>query len=231
MLGDFLEISLATRDILGSLDFYRKLGFVEAPVRETWQHPYTVVTDGRLYIGLHARDAVSPALSFALPELRSHLPKLEALGLEFAFCNIELHRFNEVGFLDPDGGMVALLEARTYSPVHASQVQPSLCGYFLEYRLPARDPTATLSFWESLGLITTPAEDGQPAQVTWGGINIALEKPALRARPALVFANADLKEAEALLEMRGLPIQNDTRGLHILSPEGLTLLLTPETER
>ena len=61
MLGDFLEISLATRDILGSLDFYRKLGFVEAPVRETWQHPYTVVTDGRLYIGLHARDAVSPA--------------------------------------------------------------------------------------------------------------------------------------------------------------------------
>jgi catechol 2,3-dioxygenase-like lactoylglutathione lyase family enzyme len=228
MLGDFLEISLSSRDILASLDFYRKLGFVEASVRETWKHPYTVVTDGRLYIGLHAREAVSPALSFALPELRGHLPALEALGIEFAYCNIELHRFNEVGFLDPDGGMVALLEARTYSPLHHSQVQPSLCGYFLEYRLPVRDPAATLAFWESLGLIATPAEDGQPAQVSWGGINITLETMAPRAKPALVFANTDLKEAEALLEMRGLPIQNDAQGLRVTTPEGLSLLLQPE---
>jgi hypothetical protein len=171
---------------------------------------------------------VSPALSFALPELRGHLPALEALGIEFAYCNIELHRFNEVGFLDPDGGMVALLEARTYSPLHHSQVQSSLCGYFLEYRLPARDPAATLAFWESLGLIATPAGDGQPAQVSWGGINITLEAMAPRAKPALVFANTDLKEAEALLEMRGLPIQDDTRGLRVTTPEGFTLLLQPE---
>src|SRR5882724_7201887 len=151
MLGDFLEISLTTSDMLASLDFYQKLGFMEAPVRDTWKHPYTVVTDGRLYLGLHARDAPSPALSFALPELRRHLPELEALGIEFEFCNIELHRFNEVGFLDPDGGLVALLEARTYSPVHPSQVKDTLCGYFLEYRLPVRDVAATLAFWESLG--------------------------------------------------------------------------------
>jgi hypothetical protein len=230
MLGDFLEISLSSRDILVSLDFYRKLGFVEAPVREAWQHPYTVVTDGRLYIGLHAREPMPPALSFALPELRKQLPKLEQLGIEFAYCNIELHRFNEVGFPDPDGGMVALLEARTYSPVHASQVQATLCGYFLEYRLAVRDPVVTLAFWESLGLIATPAEDGQPAQVTWGGINITLEAYGPKAKPALVFGNPDLKETEALLEMRGLPIQNDIRGLSVTTPEGLTLLLQAEAD-
>jgi len=226
MLGDFLEFSLATPDILASMEFYRKLGFVEAPARETWPHPYTVVTDGRLYLGLHKRELTSPALSFALPELRRQLPDLESLGLEFEFCNIELHRFNEVGFLDPDGGLVALLEARTYSPVHA-EVE-TLCGYFLEYRLPARDPAATLAFWERLGLITTPAQDGQPAQVCWGGINITLEGFVPRARPALVFANRDLEEAAALCEMRGLPIQKDLHGLRVTTPEGLSLLLQPE---
>jgi len=226
MLGDFLEISLATRDILASLEFYRKLGFAEAPARDAWRHPYTVVTDGCLYIGLHQRELASPALSFSLPELRQQLPKLEDLGLEFEFCNIELHRFNEVGLRDPDGGLVALLEARTYSPVH-SEVQ-TLCGYFLEYRLPVRDPAATLAFWEKLGLIATPAEDGRPAQVSWGGINITLDDSGPRARPALVFANRDLDMTQALCEMRGLPMQHDTRGLHLTTPEGLTLSLQPE---
>jgi catechol 2,3-dioxygenase-like lactoylglutathione lyase family enzyme len=225
MLGDFLEISLSCPDILASLDFYRKLGFVEAPAREAWKHPYTVVTDGRLYIGLHARESMPPALSFALPELRSHLPALEALGLEFTYCNIELHRFNEAGFPDPDGGMVALLEARTYSPMH-TEVQ-TLCGYFLEYRLPVRDEEATLRFWDSLGLMADRDERGR-ARISWGGINIALEPLRGRARPALVFANSDLDVAATLCEMRGLPMQNDARGLHLTTPEGLTLSLQPE---
>ena len=226
MLGDFLEFSLAAGDMLESLDFYKKLGFAEASARDAWRHPYTVMTDGRVYLGLHKREAPSPALSFALPELRSHLPKLEALGIEFEFCNIELHRFNEVGFLDPDGGLVALLEARTYSPLHAEQ--QTLCGYFLEYRLPVRDEDATLKFWDALGLMADRDETGQ-ARVSWGGINIVLEPRGPRARPALVFVNGNLAETEALLEMRGLPIQKDTQGLRLITPEGLNLLLTAET--
>ncbi|HEY1992635.1 MAG TPA: hypothetical protein VGH71_09260 [Gammaproteobacteria bacterium] len=224
MLGDFLEFSLATRDMLESLEFYKRLGFVEASARDAWRHPYTVMSDGRVYLGLHKREALSPALSFALPELRSHLPKLEALGIEFEFRNIELHRFNEVGFLDPDGGLVALLEARTCSPLHA-ELQ-TLCGYFLEYRLPVRDTDATLKFWDALGLMTEKDDAGQ-ARISWGGINMVLEPKG--RRPALVFANGNLEETEALLEMRGLPIQKDARGLRLTTPEGLNLLLTAET--
>lgn len=227
MLGDFLEFSLATGDMLESLEFYKKLGFVEASARDAWRHPYTVMTDGRVYLGLHKREALSPALSFVLPELRSHLPELEALELEFEFCNIELHRFNEVGFLDPDGGLVALLEARTYSPLHA-ELQ-TLCGYFLEYRLPVRDEDATLKFWDSLGLMADRDETGQ-ARISWGGINIALEPRAGRAHPALVFANANLDETKALLEMRGLTAQNDTQGLRLTTSEGVNLLLTAESD-
>lgn len=229
MLGEFLEVALATPDILASVEFYKKLGFCEAPVGEARRHPYTVMTDGRLYIGLHRRDAASPALSFVLPELSRRLPDFEALGIAFEFCNIELDQFNELGFADPDGRLVTLVEARTYSPVHAAHVPPSLCGYFLEYRLPARDPAESARFWESLGLIVAPAEDGGYAQASWGGINLALQPAGRAARPALVFENGKLDETAALIEMRGLPIRQEARGLSVPTPEGIELLLRPES--
>lgn len=53
MLGRFLEISVRTPVIQQSLEFYQALGFEQALVSETWPYPYAVVTDGRLFIGLH----------------------------------------------------------------------------------------------------------------------------------------------------------------------------------
>ena len=69
-LGRFLEISIGTPVIRESLAFYESLGFVQAAVGETWSHPYAVVTDGQLFIGLHGRDVPSPSLTFVLPELQ-----------------------------------------------------------------------------------------------------------------------------------------------------------------
>jgi len=227
MLGDFLEISLSTRDILASVEFYRKLGFSEAPAGSSWKHPYTVMTDGRLYLGLHKRDAPSPALSFVLPELTRRMADFEALGIEFAVTNIELHHFNELGFLDPDGQMVTLLEARTYSPVHAAHLPATMCGYFLEYRLPVQNSAASGGFWEGLGFIVEPAEGGY-TQASWAGINLGLVQSQQRRGPELVFAHPALDEIEPLLEMRGFTIQNDPDGLRLPTPEGITLLLRPE---
>ena len=55
-LGRFLEISLAATDVAASLAFYESLGFVQASVGEAWPHPYAVVTDGRLSLGLHGAE-------------------------------------------------------------------------------------------------------------------------------------------------------------------------------
>lgn len=228
MLGEFLEFSLTTADMLASMDFYRKLGFREASAGASWRHPYAVFGDGRIHIGLHQREPLAPALSFVLPELRKRLEAFEALGIEFAYSSIELHRFNHAGFEDPDGTLVTLLEARTFSPLHGSEAQVSLCGYFLEYRIPVYDPEASARFWETLGLIVTPAEDGGYPQASWGGINLGLQRAGRNARPTLAFVNPDLEETEALLEMRGLPLQKDKEGLRLTAPEGINLLLLPE---
>ena len=66
-LGRFLEVSLAATDVAESLAFYESLGFVQASVGETWPHPYAVVTDGRLSLGLHGLDFDSPLPTWVAP--------------------------------------------------------------------------------------------------------------------------------------------------------------------
>lgn len=232
MLGEFLEVSLSTPDILASVEFYHKLGFSPASTGETWKHPYAVMTDGRLYLGLHKYEFDSPALTFVLPELRRHLEGFEQLGIEFEFSKIGLDEFNEVGFLDPDGQMITLLEARTYSPVHAGHINPSLCGYFLEYRLGVRDRAASVRFWEALGFVMTGEQD-EPvpyAQASRNRINLGLLQARRSSEPALLFANSDLDLAAQLFEARGLDVKQTPEGLQLQAPEGTLLLLKPEDD-
>jgi len=69
VLGRFLEFSLATPDIQASLDFYSRVGFSQADVGEAWQHPYAVVTDGRICLGLHQQALPAPTMTFVKPDL------------------------------------------------------------------------------------------------------------------------------------------------------------------
>jgi len=66
---DSWSFSLSTPDIQASLDFYLGLGFTSAEVGDAWSHPYAVVTDGRICLGLH-QEAITCALAH-LRETRS----------------------------------------------------------------------------------------------------------------------------------------------------------------
>ena len=84
MFGRFLEISVYAPEIRDSLAFYESLGFVQAPVGVAFDHPYAVVTDGRLFLGLHGRAVIpSPALTFVMARLMHRMGRLEELGFEF----------------------------------------------------------------------------------------------------------------------------------------------------
>src|SRR5687767_5902516 len=116
MLGRFHEISIATNDIRASVEFYERLGFEHAATNDTWTHPYGVLTDGRLFVGLHEYSFPSPSITFVKPGIAQHAQQIAALGIELAFAKTAEDVFNEIGFTDPAGQMVTVLEARTYSP-------------------------------------------------------------------------------------------------------------------
>lgn len=234
MLGRFLEVSVHAPDILASLAFYERLGFTQASVGEAWSHPYAVVTDGRLAIGLHRYEFPSPSLTFVQPDLMRRLEALEALGIDLAFRKVGADVFNEAGFIDPDGQMIALLEARTFSPPQRAAHDASRLGWFEEFAMPVRDLAAAQAFWERLGFVAAE-QAGEPCPrvgLTSDSLDVGLWRTAQLGEPALVFLEADMPERIARLResgigfARGLPRMFDPARCALLeAPEGTRLLL------
>src|SRR5262245_14096742 len=129
-LGKFLEVSVAAEDIVASLAFYEELGFVQAQVGEAWAHPYAVVTDGRLCVGLHAASVTEPVLTWAAPGLAARVSDLAEMGLEFEHVRLDESALNEVVYRDPCGHLIRELEARTFSPPALAPGHESALGYF-----------------------------------------------------------------------------------------------------
>lgn len=233
MTGRFLEISVQSDDVLASLQFYESLGFCTV-AGETWPHPYAVITDGRLYLGLHQQSLPSPTLTFVQPELRAHAA---ALRSQFAveYERLGTDEFHEIGCRDPDGGPVRLLEARTFSPPPLAAGFASSCGYFMELSLLTRAPDAARHFWEQLGFV---ALDEEPAPfkrlpLTSAHLNIGLHGSRALRRPVLLFESQDMQERLASLRERGFTIGDEMpealdehcNGV-LTAPEGTRLLLT-----
>ncbi|HUO82270.1 MAG TPA: hypothetical protein VM616_05365 [Gammaproteobacteria bacterium] len=227
LLGRFLEISVQTGDIRESSEFYEALGFRHCAVGETWPHPYAVLSDGRLFLGLHEYAFPSPAITFARPGLARHLPELERRGVRFEFRKTGEEDFNEAGFLDPDGHMFALLEARTYSPPAFDGRDFSLLGAFGDYALPVRGLERSLTFWQRLD-VTPAAQEAAPwpiAILEAGDARIGLHETAGLSRPALRFTSCGRGAQRKVLIDRGFPVDDTPAGPALRSPEGLVLLV------
>jgi hypothetical protein len=234
MFSRFLEISVHAPEIRESLAFYESLGFVQAPVGETFNHPYAVVTDGRLFLGLHGRAIPSPALTFVMPRLMHGMEQLERLGIEFEDMQLGNEVFNRLSFRDPSGQAINVVEARTFSPPQFETQPATTCGYFTEYGLPAREQAAMRVFWEALGFV---AWDEQPepfarTAITSDHLNLALYRSRAFRQPVLTFEDADMRERLARLKERGWQLSDEmpdsldeSCNAILIAPEGTRLLL------
>jgi catechol 2,3-dioxygenase-like lactoylglutathione lyase family enzyme len=232
LLGRFLEFSLPTPDIQASLHFYGKLGFSEAQVGETWPHPYAVVTDGRICLGLHQQGVTEPQLTFVKPGLLKHLEDLEARAVEFEYRRLGNDVFNEVAWKDPDGQLLRLIEARTFSPSKRSSTETSQCGYFVEIALPSANLEARKSYWENLGFVGMDEPDDRLPHVTCTSdfIDIGLYGPGSLRRSTLRFEVEDLGTTLAALAVLGvLPAKDAVLGgphaALLIAPEGTPILM------
>jgi catechol 2,3-dioxygenase-like lactoylglutathione lyase family enzyme len=238
VLGRFLEFSIATPDIRSSLNFYARLGFSQAEVGETRTHPYAVLTDGRLCLGLHqpARDAAEfeSSLTFVKPGLLAHLGEFEKAGVALDFRRLGDDVFNEVGWRDPSGHLIRLIEARTFSPSKRRSLETSLCGYFLEIALPTADRDSAKDFWERLGFVAMDEPDAPLPHVscTSDTVEIGLYETAHLRVATLVFESDDVAATLVALEAAGVsaggPVPAPLRGspaAMLTAPEGTAILI------
>ena len=235
MLGRFLEQSIATPDIRASLDFYGRLGFWAAQVGEAWSHPYAVVTDGRICLGLHQSSTFESSLTFVKSGLLKLIDQLAPLAVEFEFRRLANDTFNEIGWPDPSGHLIRVVEARTFSPAARRGLNPSLCGYFTEIALPAPAPAPAKDHWERLGFVGLDEPDALLPHIscTSDSINVGLYDPALVRELTLMFEVEDFDALPTRLEAAGIargvgsPASLRTaRSVLLTAPEGTALLMS-----
>jgi len=144
--------------------------------------------------------------------------------------------FNEIAFADPFGQTVAVLEARTYSPVARSASETSLCGTFAEVSLPVSDLAAARSFWEPLGFVAPePPESSSPyLGLTSDHIDLSFHLAQVCDRPMLVFRDSGMRSRIARLSDLGLALRavpapaRRAAGSALLESPGAPLLLLEE---
>jgi hypothetical protein len=235
-LGRFLEISLAAADVAASLAFYESLGFVQASVGEAWPHPYAVVTDGRLSLGLHAADFESPLPTWAAPSLRERLATLANLDVTIDDARLDDVSMHQALLRDPSGQLLRLLEARTFSPPALAPAHSTALGYFEEFAIATTDLTAASAFWERLGFVAFEPvrEPFARAVAASRDLNVGLYAIDLPA-PVLVFSAAAMQQRIESLRDQGhrfaqrMPRELMAIGAAMLeAPEGTQLLLLKE---
>jgi catechol 2,3-dioxygenase-like lactoylglutathione lyase family enzyme len=234
VLGKFHEISVETADIAESVAFYERLGFGHCGTTDTWPHPYGVMTDGKLFLGLHQFKFPSPVITYVHPGVAQRAPVIEKLGIELAWKRIGDDSFNEFGFLDPSGHPVRVQEAPTHFSSNAEHGETSLCGDFAEYSIACADFDAMRSFWEPLGFVAL-GETEQPylrMSMTSDHLDLAVHRPRTLDQSMLVFASPDMGERIERIKAMGVePAEDPPRGLDprqsalLRAPEGTALLL------
>lgn len=234
LLGTFHETSFAVADVRAAVEFYERLGFTQASTSDAFSHPYGVLTDGRLYIGLHGRRGASPVLTFVRSGIAHSLGGFAAAGLELTHCHTGDEVFNQIGLTDPFGHALAVLEARTYSPVARAAHEVSLCGDFSEVSLPASDFSRAQEFWEPLGFVAAEhtAEPYEHLALTSDYLDVSFHPPRLCERAMLVFRDPEMPARLARLRELGLPLyalgaagSAPLRNALLPGPDGTPLML------
>ena len=233
MLKKYLEFSVYTPDILASLGFYKALGFAELDTNDVWTHRYAVVSDDDICIGLHDRVFDAPTLTFVQEDLARHARSMSDHGFNFSFLKIDEDVFNELGFVNRDGHMISMLEAKTFSPA-ADDLDDSLCGSWFELTLPVRDAMNAGLFWAPLApaLLQIREEPTTHIRFDAGGMALGISESIALTGPGLCFKCRDKEAVEMLLEQHGMNTEKfpgfEGAFRIIATPEGTKIYLFDE---
>jgi len=233
VIGSFLEFALTARPVGEAFQFCRAIGFQPVTVGDILDHPYAVVSDGDICIGLHEWDLEGPLLTFIRPDLKDYLRALRRRRIELEFSRLAPDEFNELGFRDPNGQLVTLLEARTFSPSSRSSHERSVCGRFLEFSLATDSTARSRDFWGALGLeALDEGEKPHPwIRLQGRGLTVGFhETPAFVS--GLTFeadglaARMDYMKAKGLEVRGGSPLRSSrAQSATLLAPGGSTIFL------
>lgn len=227
--GQFLEFSVPTPDIQDSLNFYCALGFCELSVGDVRDYHYGVITDGRIAIGLHADGLDEPALSFVNPDVATYLRRVVPAGEKLVFSRLGDEMFHEIGVRTPDGQLLVMMEARTFSRTHLSDLPAPVTGRCVEIILGCGDIADAVNYWTDAGCVTNIDALEEPltdrVEILAPGLRLGLRTTLPGGQMALRFAPDDLQQTLERLRQIGVPVRptGDACSCRVTAPEGTHL--------
>ncbi|MEO1036343.1 MAG: hypothetical protein AAFX44_12370 [Pseudomonadota bacterium] len=227
-MSRFLEFAVASEDILGSLAFYRQLGFTELPTSDGIARGYAVVSDGDICIGLHEPTDALPSVRLVQANVRRFVIDLATQNVEFNAVHIgeeELHRASLRG---PFGNTVTWIEARTFSPPEEGTPY-SVLGRFLEVTLPVGELYEAARFWAPFAdNVVGEADDPPHMRMQIGSTKVGLCELPQSAEPMLTFLVENKPELNERIERYGFSLERPNTGANLMTlraPEGTILAL------
>lgn len=245
MLGSLLEFSIRTRPVPAALEAFNALGLAYVPASEIAPSSYAVVSGDDVSIGMygpgataeddeeHDSGAIMP--TFVRPDLKNHVRALRRRGVEFDFVELAEDEFHRVGFRDPSGCLVHLIEARTFPPAPADANAIAICGRLVELSLASSWLDDALSFWRGLGLDET-GEPGTPhraIRLRGHGLTLGLHETtrfgtALTFRADNLGARVEYLRAKGFDVRPGSPMTNGDDSATLHAPGGVRFFLLDE---
>jgi len=232
MIGQFLELSVSAQPLAASFEFYSALGFTSIAVGDTLPNPYMVFFDGNVAIGLHDREQPGPALTFVRPRLKDYVRALRRVDIELDYAHLTDNEFNRVGFTDPTGQAIALLEARTFPPGDWNRQNVPACGEFLEYSVPTDQLGPSREYWEALGLVPIAGGEGPHPWVRLQGHGLVIGLHETFFRPGLSFRSPHLDARVEYLRAKGVNVRphnpiadREQHSATLTAPEGSVIYL------
>ena len=223
--GRFLELSVPAPDIRASLEFYLRLGFTEIPTNDIRKYHYAAVSDGRMVIGLHGDVLDECALTFVQPDVAGRVQQLADGGVETHFQRIGTDVFHEAGLKGPDGHLIIMIEARTFSRTQFGELPAPIIGRSGTVVLRCNDLERGTVFFEGAGF-TQDAESADTRTMIAPGIGIILDENLRSAEPVLRFRASNPDAALNGINAAGIDARIDAGGHLLRAPEGTRILLS-----
>jgi len=231
--GDYLQISLAVKNLDQSLKFYSSLGFKIITLEKTVKVPWAIISDGTLIFMLSQNEFPSPAVIYYTENFD---PRIQT-AQNFQIISNDPQKPRTAIANDPNGIGFTLINLKSQYLPRKPVGLTVIPGSFKELSIPTSDLNASLDFWTRLGYKrqSGSGQAGDKILLSDNLLQIGFYTEAVFPTPTLTYQKSDLSAALQDIQSAGvkiMPIRSESSGdlleLIFTSPDGQSLRIIPE---
>jgi hypothetical protein len=150
LLGTPTRLVLSCKDVITSLTWWSRLGFLPAPIPVGRPDSAITLTDGQLVITLTKESLPSPIIMYSCPRMKALKDTLDKLKINTTY-DVEGPTYSEIRLVSPNGIHIAVRSAEGEPIIPVTGDSNRLCGKNTELSIGTGYLKREQKFWEDLG--------------------------------------------------------------------------------